>query len=105
VGWPRTQKGHDAIWVVVDCLTKSAHFLAVKNGLQHGQMADLYLKEIVRLHGIPLSIVLDRDTRFVFKFWQGFQSIMGTKLCISTTFHPQSDDQSERTIQKLEDML
>ena len=89
----------------MDRLTKLAHFLAVKTIFNAEQLRDLYLKEIVQLHGIPLSIVLDRDTRFVFKFWQGFQSIMGTKLCISTTFHPQSDDQSERTIQKLEDML
>jgi len=59
----------------------------------------------VRLHGIPLSIVSDRDTKFVSKFWQGFQSAMGTELCISTAFHPESNGQSERTIQTLEDML
>ena len=69
------------------------------------QLGDLYLKEIVRLHGIPLSIMSDRDTKFVSKFWQGFQSAMGTKLCISTVFHPQINGQSERTIETLKDML
>jgi len=59
----------------------------------------------VRLHRIPLSIVSDQDTKFVSKFWRGFQSAMETELCVSTTFHPQSDGQSERTIQTLEDML
>jgi len=105
VSLPRTQRRHDAIWVVVNRLTKSAYFLAIKMVFNAEQLADLYLKEIVRLHGIPLSIVSDRDTKFVSKFWQGFQSAMGTKLCISTAFHPQTDGQSERTIQTLEDML
>ena len=63
---------HDAIWVVVDRLTKSAHFLAIKSIFNAEQLAELYLKEIVRLHGIPLSIVSDRDTKFVSTFWQGF---------------------------------
>jgi len=84
VGLPRTQKKHDAIWVVVDRLTKPVHFLAVKMVFNAEQLADLYLKEIVRLHGIPLTIVLDRDTKFVSKFWQGFQSVMGTELCITS---------------------
>jgi len=69
------------------------------------QLADLYIIEIVRLHGIPLSIVSDKDTKFTSKFWQGFQSTMGIELCLSTAFHPQTDGQSERTIQTLEDML
>jgi len=98
VGLPRTQKRHDAIWVVVDQLTKSAHFLAIKTVFNAEHLADLYLKEIVRLRGIPLSIVSDRDTKFASKFWQGFKSVMGTELCIGTAFHPHSDGQSERTI-------
>jgi len=105
VGLPGTQRNHDAIWVVVDRLTKSAHFLAIKSVFNAEQLADLYLKEIVQLHGIPLSIVLDRDTKFVSRFWQGFQAAMGTELCISTAFHPQTAGQSKRTIQTLEDML
>ena len=78
VSLPRTQRRHDAIWVVVNRLTKSAYFLAIKMVFNAEQLADLYLKEIVRLHGIPLSIVSDRDTKFVSKFWQGFQSTVGT---------------------------
>jgi len=105
VGFPRTQKRHDAIWVVVDRLTKSAHFLAIKKVFNAEQLADLYLKEIMQLHWIPLLIMSDWDTKFVSKFWQGFQSVMGTELCISIAFHRQSDGQSERTIQTLEDML
>ena len=66
VGLPRTQKQHDAIWVVIDRLTKSAHFLAMKTIFIAEQLADLYIKEIVRLHGIPLSIVSNRDTRICF---------------------------------------
>jgi len=65
----RTQNRHDAIWVVVDWLTKSAHFLAVKTFFNAEQLADLYLKEIVRLHGLPLSIVSDQATKFVSEFW------------------------------------
>jgi len=88
VGMPRTDKHHDAIWVIVDRLTNSVYFLAVKVTFTIEQLADLYIKEIVRLHGIPLSIVLDRDTKFISKFWQGFQSTRGTKLCLSTAFPP-----------------
>jgi len=105
VGLPGTQRRHDAIWVVVDRLTKSAHVPAIKSIFNAEQLAELYLKEILRLHGIPLSIVSDRDTKFVSRFWQGFQAAMGTELCISNAFHPQTDGQSERIIQTLEDML
>ena len=65
----------------------------------------LYIREIVRLHGVPVSIVLDRDRRFTTHFWKSFQKAIGTRLTMSTAFHPQSDGQSERTIQVLEDML
>jgi len=105
VALPGTQRKHDVIWVVVDRLTKSTHFLAIKTVFNAEQLADLYLKEIVRLHGNPLSIVSNRDTKFVSRFWQGFQAAMGTEVCISTAFHPQIDGQSERTIQTLEDMF
>ena len=105
VGMTRTQKHHDAIWVIMHRLTKSSHFLAMKTVFNAEQLADLYIKEIVRLHRIPLSIVSDQDTKFSSKFWQSFQSVMGTELCLSTSFHPQTDGQSERTIQTLKDML
>ena len=67
---------------------KAAHFLAIKTTFNVEQLAELYIKKIVRLHGVPLSIVSDRDTKFASKFWQGFQSAMGTELCLTTAFHP-----------------
>ena len=104
-GLPRTQRQHDAIWVIVDRLTKSAHFLPinVKDSLE--KLAQLYVDEIVRLHGVPISIVSDRDLRFTSRFWPSLQAVLGTRLHFSTTFHHQKDGQSEMTIQTLEDML
>ena len=101
----RTQQRHDAVWVIVDRLTKSAHFLAVQMTFALERFCQLYIREIVRLHGVPVSIVSDRDPRFTAHFWKSFQKAMGTRLMMSTTFHPQIDGQSERTIQVLEDML
>lgn len=102
---PRTRDGHDGIWVIVDRLTKSAHFLPVRKTYKLEKLAELYVSEIVRLHGVPESIVSDREPRFVSKFWKELQSALGTRLHFSTAFHPQTDGQSERTIQTLEDML
>ena len=104
-GLPPSKKANDGIWVIVDTLTKSAHFIPVKNKLSMEKHAELYVNEIVRLHGIPVSIVSDRDPRFESRFWKGFQVALGTKLNFSTAFHPESDGQSERVIQILEDML
>ncbi|KAL5560581.1 hypothetical protein UlMin_036792 [Ulmus minor] len=105
VGLPKTTNGHDSIWVIVDRLTKSAHFIPIRVTYSLEQLAELYVKEIVRLHGVPKSIISDRDARFTSRFWKGVQQSMGTKLKFSTAFHPQTDGQSERTIQTLEDML
>ena len=102
---PRTQQGQDAVWVIVDRLTKSAHFLAVPLTFTLKRLCRLYIREIVRLHGVLISIVSDRDLRFTTHFWKSFQKAMGTWLTMSTTFHPQINGQSERTIQVLEDML
>ena len=104
-GLPKTQKGNDAIWIIVDRLTKSAHFLPIRWGCSLDQLAQKYVHEIVRLHGVPISIVSDRDPRFTSRFWRSLQEAMGTRLNFSTTFHPQTDGQSERTIQTLEGML
>ena len=104
-GFPLTQKKHDAIWVIVDRLTKSAHFLPIRLDYSMYRLADLYVNEIVRLHGVPVSIVSDRDPRFTSRFWKELQSAFGMKLNFSTAFHPQTDGQSERVIQVLEDML
>jgi hypothetical protein len=105
IGLPKTLNGHDAIWVVIDRLTKSAHFIPIKITDPVPRLAELYIREIVRLHGIPASIVFDHDARFTSRFWQCLQGAMGTKLTLSKAYHPQTDGQSERTIQILEDML
>jgi hypothetical protein len=105
VGLPKAPSGQDAIWVIIDRLTKSAHFLPLKITDSMEKLASMYVREIVRLHGVPASIVSDRDARFTSKFWLRLQDAMGTKLCFSTAYHPQTDGQSERTIQTLEDML
>ena len=91
--------------MIVDRLTKSAHFLALQMTFTLERFSRLYIREIVRLHGVPVSIVSDRDPRFTTHIWKSFQKVMGTRLTMSTTFHPQIDGQSERTIQVLEDML
>ncbi|KAI9112320.1 hypothetical protein K1719_016843 [Acacia pycnantha] len=104
VGLPKI-RNHDTIWVVVDRLTKSAHFIPISIHYSPERLAEIYIKEIVRLHGVPKSIISDRDTRFQSRFWQSLHEGMGTKLRFSSACHPQTDGQSERTIQTLEDML
>ena len=94
-----------AIWVIVDRLTKSAHFLPVNVEDSFENLAKLYVDEIVRLHGVPVSILSYRDPRFTSRFWPSFQTALGTRLHFSTAFHPHMDGQFERTIQTLEDML
>ena len=105
VGLPQTLRGLNAIWVIVDRLTKSTHFLPIKTTYTLDQLAQLYIDEIVRLHGVPVSIVSDRDPRFTSMFWKSLHGALGTKLKFSTAFYLQTDGQSERTIQTLEDML
>ena len=102
VGLPHSKNGCDSIWVIVDRLTKSAHFLPVKATYF---VAKLYVKHIVCLHGVPVSIVSDRGSVFTSRFQQKLQEAIGSRLDFSTAFHPQTDGQSERTIQTLEDML
>ncbi|GJW62042.1 putative reverse transcriptase domain-containing protein [Tanacetum coccineum] len=102
---PKTQSGNDGILVIVDRLTKSAHFLPMRETNPMDKLARLYLKEVAMRYGIPVSIIYDRDPRFASNFWRSFQKAMGTQLDTSTTYHPQTDGQSERTIQTLEDML
>ena len=102
---PRTSRGHGTVWVIVDWLTKLAHFLAMRMTFTLEAFYRLYIQEIVRLHEVPVSIVSDRDPRFTDNFWKSFQRAMGTQLVMSTVFHPQTKGQSERIIQTLEDML
>ncbi|RVW95658.1 Transposon Ty3-I Gag-Pol polyprotein [Vitis vinifera] len=105
IGLARTLGVNNAIWVIVDRLTKSAHFLPMKDNFSLDRLASLYVKEIVRMHGVPVSIVSDRDPRFTSRFWHSLQKALGTKLSFSTAFHPQTDGQLERVIQVLEDLL
>ena len=93
------------MWVIVDRLTESAHFLPVRMTFTLEEFDRLYIREIIRLNGVPISIVSDRDPRFTSYFWKSFQRAMGTQLMMSIAFHPQTDGQSKRTIQTLEDML
>ncbi|GKE10397.1 putative reverse transcriptase domain-containing protein [Tanacetum coccineum] len=102
---PKTSNGHDTIWFIVDCLTKSAHFIPTRETDSMETLTRLYIKEIVSRHGVPISIILDRDSHFTSRFWQSLQSALGTQLDMSTAYHPETDGQSERTIQTLEDML
>nr|GEW98965.1 putative ribonuclease H-like domain, chromo domain-like protein [Tanacetum cinerariifolium] len=102
---PKTTKKHDAIWVIVDRLTKSANFIPIREGMPVHKLAKIYVNEIVTRHGVPVSIVSNRDGRFTLNFWQDFQKELGTRLHMKTAFHPQTDSQSERTIQTLKDMI
>nr|GEZ37459.1 putative reverse transcriptase domain, ribonuclease H-like domain, aspartic peptidase domain protein [Tanacetum cinerariifolium] len=104
-GLPRTPSGYDSIWVIVDRLTKLAHFLPKKKTDSIEKLAELYLKEIVCRHGVLVSVISDRDSLFTSRFWVSLQKALGTQLDLSTAYHPETDGQSERTIQTLEDML
>nr|GFB06877.1 transposon Ty3-G Gag-Pol polyprotein [Tanacetum cinerariifolium] len=90
-GLPQTQRRHDAIWVVVDRLTKSAHFLPIRKDYSVSRLAEIFQQEIVRLHGTPSVIVSDRDPRFASCFWKGLRKAWGTRLKFSNAFHPQTD--------------
>ncbi|GJR37407.1 putative reverse transcriptase domain-containing protein [Tanacetum coccineum] len=102
---PKSSQGYDTIWVIVDRLTKSAIFVPMRETDPMDKLARMYLKEVVTRHGIPVSIICDRDPRFASNFWRSLQNALGTNLDMSTAYHPQTDGKSERTIQTLEDML
>ena len=91
--------------MIVDRLTKSAHFLAISESFSAEKLAKMYVREVVSRHGVPISIVSDQDVGFTSRFWKKFHEELGTRLHFSTAYHPQTDGQSERTIQTLEDML
>ncbi|GKD34499.1 putative reverse transcriptase domain-containing protein, partial [Tanacetum coccineum] len=96
--WPRMKKD-------IALLAKSAHFLPIREDFKMDRLARLYLNEIIARHGVPVSIISDRYSRFTSRFWQSMQEALGTRLDMSTTYHPQTDGQSECTIQTLEYML
>nr|GEY97768.1 putative reverse transcriptase domain-containing protein [Tanacetum cinerariifolium] len=102
---PKSSQGYYTIWVTVDRLTKSAIFTPIRETDPMDKLARIYLKEVVTRHGIPISISSDRDPRFASNFWRSLQNALGTRLDMSTAYHPETDGQSERTIQTLKDML
>ena len=104
VGLPNTSQKHDSIWVIIDRLTKTAHFLPVHT-YSTKKYAEVYLDQIIRLHGVPKTIISDRGAQFVAHFWEQLQASLGTKLIRSSAYHPQTDGQTERVNQMLEDML
>ncbi|GJS31487.1 putative reverse transcriptase domain-containing protein [Tanacetum coccineum] len=104
-GLPKTPSGYDTIWVIVDRLTKSVHFLPMEKTDTMEKLTQLYLKEIMCRHGVPISIISDRDNHFTSGFWKSLQKALWMNLDMSTAYHPQTNGQSERTIQTLEDML
>jgi transposase InsO family protein len=105
VGLPNTSRKHDSIWVIVDRLTKTAHFIPVHTTYVAKRYAEIYLDQIIRLHAVPKMIISDRGAQFVSRFWEQLQNTLGTKLIRSSTYHPQTDGQTERVNQILEDML
>jgi hypothetical protein len=102
---PRTKTGYDAIFVVVCRFTKMVHYIPCVTAVSAPQLATLFFREVVKHHGMPLSIVSDRDPRFTSLFWQQLWKMWGTKLAMSTAYHPQTDGQTERANRTLEDMI
>ena len=105
VGLPNTYQKHDLIWVIIDKLTKTAHFLPVHTTYSTKKYAEIYLDQIIHLHGVPKTIISDRGAQFVVRFWEQLQASLGTKLTRSSAYHPQTDGQTKRVNQILEDML
>lgn len=104
-GLSRTQSGYDSIWVIIERLTKVAHFIPVKTTYRSSQLAELYMAKIACLHCVPKKIVSDRGSQFTSRFWNSLHEALGTRLNFSTPYHPQTDGQTERVNQILEDML
>ena len=105
VGLPPTQKNFNSIWVIVDRLTKSAHFIPIRTDYRPSDYAELYFNQIVRLHGVPRTIVSDREPQFTARFWEHLHKMLGTNLVRSSAYHPQTFGQTKRVNQILEDML
>jgi hypothetical protein len=105
VDFPRTSRGYNSIWVIVDRLTKSVHFIPVVTIYRVRQYAELYQSHIIRYHGIPKIIISDRASIFVARFWEQLHECLGTHLIRSSAYHPQTDGQTERVNQIIEDMI
>ena len=105
VGLPPTFRKHDSIWVIVDRLTKSAHFIPVHTTYVIKQYAELYISRVLCLHGVPKTIISDRGTQFLSRFWEHLHGSLGTELIKGSAYHPETDGQTERLNQVVEDML
>jgi transposase InsO family protein len=105
VGFPLMARRHDSIFVLVDTLTKSAHFIPMRMTYQAPDIARVFISKIVRFHGMPKKIISDQGSVFTGQFWTIFQEALGTQLNFSTAYHPETDGQTERMNQTLEDML
>ncbi|WMV58217.1 hypothetical protein MTR67_051602 [Solanum verrucosum] len=91
VGLRRTSRGHDSIWVIMDRLTKSAYFIPVHTSYSAERLARIYIRDVVRVHGVPVSIISNWGPQFTSSFWRTFHDELGTRVDLSTTFHPQTD--------------
>ena len=105
MGLPRTLKGFDAIWVIVDQLTKSTHVLLVKITYGFAQYTYVYIDEIVQLHGVLIFIILNYEPQFMVKFWKAFKETIETELDLNIAFHHQTKGQTKKIIYTLKDML
>ena len=105
LGFPRTQRGNDSIYVVVDRFSKMAHFISCKKTNDATNIVNLFFSKIVKLYGLPLNIVSDKDTKFVGHFWRTLWKKLGTNLSFSSTYHPQTDGQNQVVNKSLENIL
>ena len=105
VGLPLTSHIHNVILVIVDKLTKSAHFILVRDTYDVTDVVHVFISEVICLHGLPKKIISDRDSQFTSRFWTSLQSMLGTQLNLSTTYHPETDGKTERVNQVMEDIL
>jgi len=104
-GLPKSRAGNDAIYVVVDKLSRQVHYIACRTAISAPELARLFFHHVIRLHGVPINIISDRDPRFTASFWQTLIAMMGSKLLMSTSFHPQTDGQTENSNKQLEQIL